>query len=161
MHPQTGVKRKGVSCWSMRHALADRQSTPLVKLVRKRGPQTVSWHVAGSSSATVAPAVSLPPEDANRVTGEEEERSVYTGEPLRAPHREPGVFSPEHGNTMCSQASIEDCIENTQNTAELAALAYLHMKEVYVLHTPAYEPLRFKTNKSFVAVSYSGRTVVT
>ena len=50
-------------------------------------PQTVSWHVAGSSSATVAPAVSLPPEDANRVTGEEEERSVYTGEPLRAPQR--------------------------------------------------------------------------
>ena len=71
----------------MRQALAGRQSTPLIKLVRKPGPQTVSWHVAGSSSATVAPAVSLPPEDANRVTGEEEERSVYTGEPLRAPQR--------------------------------------------------------------------------
>lgn len=34
---------------------------------------------SGSSNPPVAPAVSLPPEDAHRVTGEEEERSVYTG----------------------------------------------------------------------------------
>lgn len=87
VYPQSDVKGKGISCWSMRQALAGRQSTPLVKLVRKPGPQTVSWHVAGSSSAAVAPAVSLPPEDANRVTGEEEERSVYTGEPPRPPQR--------------------------------------------------------------------------
>ncbi|CAK0783922.1 hypothetical protein CVIRNUC_007122 [Coccomyxa viridis] len=39
-----------------------------------------STSLFGSSSAAVAPAVSLPPEDANRVTGEEEERSVYTGD---------------------------------------------------------------------------------
>ena len=37
---------------------------------------------SGSSNPPVAPAVSLPPEDAHRVTGEEEERSVYTGEEL-------------------------------------------------------------------------------
>lgn len=35
---------------------------------------------AGSSAPAPAPAVSLPPEDTHRVTGEEEERSVYTGE---------------------------------------------------------------------------------
>ena len=34
---------------------------------------------AGSSAPAPAPAVSLPPEDTHRVTGEEEERSVYTG----------------------------------------------------------------------------------
>ena len=35
---------------------------------------------SGSSNPPVAPTVSLPPEDTHRVTGEEEERSVYTGE---------------------------------------------------------------------------------
>jgi len=35
---------------------------------------------AGGSSPHIAPAVSLPPEDAHRLTGEEEERSVYTGD---------------------------------------------------------------------------------
>ena len=54
---------------------------------RAPAPHSLSCRVAGSSSARVAPAVSLPPEDANRVTGEEEERSVYTGEALCAAHR--------------------------------------------------------------------------
>lgn len=46
-------------------------------------PSTDAWSAgAGSSSPPVVPAVSLPPEDTHRVTGEEEERSVYTGAAL-------------------------------------------------------------------------------
>ena len=95
---------------------------------------------SGSSNRPAAPAVSLPPEDAHRVTGEEEERSVYTGaqkthqarfpflifsdlvlrhlQSLSASHWDRG-YKPKHSRAIRSSApsllsDLKSCMEECQ-----------------------------------------------